>query len=234
MKKPTFSIIVGCYNQQDTIGQLADALNQQSIQDFEVHLCDDGSSDSTKQIFESRLNSRIPYFYHRQEQKGMRLARNLNQGIKAANGEYCVFIMGDSFPEPTYLEVLSQFLAPHRLLCGVRYQVADGVGVDIDWRLKKNLIPAENVMLPSRPFDLTTGNGLLIPTNAMRVYGGWNEDIEGYGGDDYEVVARLYFKGYTVWSIVDAKLYHNWHIAKETNPTNVPLLKDLVQKYAGL
>lgn len=234
MNKPRFSIIVGAYNQAKVIDQLAESMNRQTFRDFEVHLCDDGSDDYTDVAFRASLRPNTKVFFHRQEQRGMRLAKNLNQGIRAANGEYCVFVMGDSFMDDQYLEVLNEFVAPHRILCGVRYQVDHGVGVDVDWRLKKSLVPPENVLLPNHPYKLITGNGLVIPTEAMRLHGFWNERLEGYGGEDYEIVANLFFKGYTVWSIIDAKLYHNWHKAKESNPESIKIVQEMLHQYAGV
>lgn len=228
-----FSIIIGTYNQSKVIGDLAEALGRQTIQGFEIHLCDDGSTDGTREAFEAKLNPLLKknYHYHRQENKGMRLAKNVNQGIKAAQGEYCVFIMGDSFPDEHYLEVLNQFVRPTRVLCGVRYQIDNGVGVDVDYRLKKKVIPPENVMLPNRPFNMLTGNGLCIPTQALREHGGWDEELEGYGAEDTEVVARLYYKGYVCYSLVDAKLFHHFHIGKDSE--NIALVTKKVTAYAG-
>lgn len=237
---PKFSVVVGTYNQEKTLPMLIEALNNQTFRDFEVHFCDDGSDyDVRKEIFaierdgiaqhpafqkveQVNVNISFPYEVHVQKHKGMRLAKNINQGIKAARGEYCVFIMGDSFPDPRYLEVLHQFAQPGRVLCGVRYDVDGGKGVDVDWRLKKAIIPPENAILVANPWSLTTGNGLTVPTAAFRAHGGWDESFEGYGGEDGELVARLYYKGYTVWSIVDAKLYHHWHKATASaNTSNV-------------
>lgn len=228
-----FSIIIGTHNQEKTIGALAESLNVQTCQDFSIHLCDDGSTDGTREAFESALHPLLKkrYQYHHQPNKGMRLARNLNQGIRAAQGEYCVFVMGDSFLDERYLEVLQQFARPTRILCGVRYQVDNGIGVDMDWRLKNRVIPTENVMLPNRPFEAITGNGLTIPTEALRLHGGWDESIEGYGGDDNEIVARLYYKGYVVFSIVDAKLYHHWHKAKQMDNLKSTIAK--IRSYAS-
>ena len=228
--RPRFSIVVGTYNQEGTLPMLVEALNNQTFKDFEVLFCDDGSTDGTQEYL-SDVYTEFMYRYYRQKNKGMRLAKNLNQGISQAEGEYCVFIMGDSFPDPHYLEVLNQFVDPDRVLCGVRYEVHDGKGVDVDWRLKKAIIPPENSILVANPWEYTTGNGLCVPTRAFRLYGGWDESIEGYGGDDNEIVARLYFKGYVVWSIVDAKLYHHWHKASPSKNTNHVINK--VRAYAS-
>lgn len=235
MKKSyQFSIIIGAYNQARYMETLAKSLHDQTVQDFEIHLCDDGSSDGTREAFEKALHPLIRntrYHYHRQEQKGRRLARNWNQGITAAAGEYCVLMAGDSFLDERYLEVLQQFARPHRILCGVRYQVHNGIGVDMDWRITKGLIPLENVMLPAQPFNNITGNGLTIPTAAFRAHGLIDEEITGYGGEDNEIVGRLYYKGYVVFSLIDARLYHHWHPSSEM--PNVKQVSAKVQSYAN-
>lgn len=243
--KYKFSIIIGHYNHWEYLPRLAEALNMQMFRDFEIHLCDDGSDYDTEKYtscevalleeFWRKLHPLIQKhtFIHTQEKKGMRLAKNLNQGISKARGEYCVFIMADSFPEQDYLAVMSDWAKEARILCGVRYQLDEGKGVDIDWRLKKEKIPPINVLLPVRPYPIITGNGLVVPTEAMRKHGMWNEDIKGYGGDDNELVARLYYLGYTVWSIVDAKLFHHWHKQVGDNPKNKYLVHNLIEKYAS-
>lgn len=240
-----FSIIIGHHNQWEHLPRLAEALNMQNFRDFEVHICDDGSDfDETKYnsnkdalIFEFRQKLhpliRKHTHIHTQPYKGMRLSKNLNQGISKAKGEYCVFIMGDSFPEYDYLAVLAEWSKEGRILCGVRYHIAEGKGVDVDWRLKKQHIPPISVLLPSKPYDMITGNGMAVPTKAMREHGMWNEKIKGYGGDDNELIARLYYKGYTVWSIIEAKLFHHWHKPVGDNPLNINIVGDLIKKYAS-
>ena len=167
----------------------------------------------------------------------MRLARNVNQGIRAAHGEYCVFVMGDSMLEQDYLEILNEYVQENRIVCGVRIQVSEVagkmVGVDVDWRLKKDMIPDFPTVVVSYPWLALTGNGLTIPTSAMREYGPWNEDIEGYGGEDNEIVARLFFKGYLCWSVPELRLYHRWHKSMESNDKNGAIVSNLVKQYGS-
>ncbi len=211
---PKFSIIVGVYNHKETLPILIDALNRQTFKDFEVHFCDDGSDDFSRNSILG-LQKTFKYKWISQEHRGMRLARNLNHGIKEAKGEYCVFIMGDSFPEQDYLEILNEWVQPYRMICGVRVQL-DKIGgklegVDMDWRIKKGLIPKFPSVILGDPFRCFTGNGLTIPTQAFRLYGPWWEAVEGYGGEDNEIVARLFYKGYVPWSVPDLRIYHHWH-----------------------
>lgn len=241
---PRFSIIVGVYNQAKTLPGLIDSLRRQTFRDFEVHFCDDGSDDGAEQIIgdfweneNQDPNGGIAVYYHRQEHKGMRLARNINQGIKAAHGQYCLFIMADSMLELDYLEILNEYVQPDRVICGVRIQLAEIggklTGVDMDWRLKKNLVPEFPSVIVGLPWLCFTGNGLTIPTEALRLYGGWNETIEGYGGEDNEIVGRLFYKGYLCWSVPDLRLYHLWHKSQESNNKNSSIVNDLVRGYGS-
>lgn len=212
---PKFSIIVGMYNQLATLPMLITALEQQSYKNFEVIFCDDGSTDGTEQwLAEQPLNFRHRYIG--QKNKGYRLAKNLNNGIRKATGDYCTVIMADSFPDTDYLETLLQYVQPHRVVCGIRIQIDNGVGVDMDYRIKKEIIPQENTVVMGRPWNALTGNGITYPTQALRDVGLYDESIEGYGGEDTELIARMFFRGYVMWSVVDARLFHHWHKTKDS------------------
>ncbi len=226
-----YSIIVGIYNQVKYLPKLIESLEHQTFKDFEVHFCDDFSIDGTQEFFQ-RNCPEFEYKYHRLNRNTKNLPRNINQGIKKAKGEYCLFIMGDSFLEKDYLEVLNKYVNCDSILCGVRFHINGNKIVERDWRLRKGFIPQMAVLLPREPFNLITGNGLCVPTEALRKYGGWNEKIKGYGGDDNELVARLYYKGYLVWSVPQAILYHNWHKNKVETSKQNNLVSKFIQEYA--
>lgn len=238
MKK--FTVIVGMYNQLATLPALIASLEKQSFKDFEVIFCDDGSTDGTREFFaQDNLDRAEPLLmdwrYKRQENKGMRLAKNLNQGVKAARGQYCLFVMADSMLETDYLEVLNEYVEENRIVCGIRIQLAEVggkmQGVDMDWRVKKNVVPQFPTVVISMPWLCLTGNGLTVPTSALRMFGGMWEKLEGYGGEDNELVARLYFKGYLCWSVPDLRLYHHWHKSSESNELNSGLVLDKIAEY---
>lgn len=238
-----FSIIIGVYNQKETLLKVVESLKQQTFRDFEVHFCDDGSTDGSGEILasvceafnESAYGRTFPgkrWYYHRQDNKGYRLGRSLNMGIAAAQGEYCFIFMADSFPEETYLETLDKYVMPHRLVCGIRIQIDNGQGVDVDYRLKKGLIPEENGVVLGRPWMALTGNGITYPRAAFAEYGGF-KDLEGYGGEDNEMIARLFFKGYLCFSTTDLHLFHHWHKTRDTTPERVHGLHKMIQSYAS-
>lgn len=94
--KPFFSVCTPTFNRADTLFRVYNSLLQQTDQDFEWIIVDDGSIDNTKQIVgnwihEKRLN--INYTY--QENAGKHNAVNL--GVNIANG--FLFIIADSDDE---------------------------------------------------------------------------------------------------------------------------------------
>lgn len=50
MKTPKVSVIMGIYNCASTLQEALNSLYAQTYQDFEIILCDDGSTDNTYRI----------------------------------------------------------------------------------------------------------------------------------------------------------------------------------------
>jgi glycosyltransferase involved in cell wall biosynthesis len=96
---PTVSVIIPTYNYGRFIDESLKSVFDQTFQDFEIIVIDDGSSDDTAQRIDSYGN-RIRYF--RQQQKGPAAARNL--GIRESKGEFIAFLDADDFWYSTKLE----------------------------------------------------------------------------------------------------------------------------------
>jgi len=98
---PTVSVIIPTYNRAHLIGRAIQSVLNQTYQDFEIIVVDDGSTDNTKEIVKSLDDKRIRYIRHK-ENKGGGAARNT--GIKAAIGEYIAFLDSDDEWLPEKLE----------------------------------------------------------------------------------------------------------------------------------
>ena len=218
------------YNQLDNLPKLIESLNNQTFKDFEVHFCDDRSTDGTKEFFSVKQEFNFKHYYHRPFFKKY-LAGNLNQGIKKAKGEHCVFIMGDSFPELNYLEILDDHINEETIVCGIRVQIDGKRAVDVDWRIAKGFIPQHEALIINSPYDALTGNGLSVPTEAMRKYGMWDTTVKDYGGEDTLLLMNLYYKGYLCKSVPQLVLYHNWHRGQETSKKNIKYLDKKFNEY---
>lgn len=102
--KPRISIITACYNAELFIEQTIQAVQQQTISDWEWFIVDDGSTDTSVEIIESyRTNDKRINVISLAENRGPAVARNM--GIKQANGTYLTFIDADDVWFPNFLEV---------------------------------------------------------------------------------------------------------------------------------
>ena len=100
---PKVSVIVPVYNVEKYLERCINSLVNQTLQDIEIILVDDGSTDSSKIIIEKYLNlhrEKIKYYY--KENGGLSSARNY--GILYAKGEYIAFLDSDDYIEPTMYE----------------------------------------------------------------------------------------------------------------------------------
>lgn len=98
------SIIVPVYKSEKYLVRLIESVLQQSYQNFELILVDDGSPDKSGDICDNfaKQDSRIVVVH--KENGGCSEARNT--GLNVVRGEYLTFIDGDDWMEPDCLEYL--------------------------------------------------------------------------------------------------------------------------------
>lgn len=97
--KPKLSVIIASYNHQDYIAETLKSLEQQTFQDFEIIVIDDGSTDKTVEVVKN-LPSRAQIFT--QENQGVVAARN--RGASLAKGQYICFVDSDDVVLPGRFE----------------------------------------------------------------------------------------------------------------------------------
>ena len=96
------TVIVPIYNMEAYLCTSLDRLLQQSFQDYEILLIDDGSKDSSGEICDryAREHSRIRVVH--KPNGGLSTARNA--GIEHARGEYLTFCDPDDWVDADYLQ----------------------------------------------------------------------------------------------------------------------------------
>lgn len=99
---PLISVIVPAYNRADFILRPLNSVCNQSYNNFEIIVVDDGSTDNTASFIKNYKDKRIKYIKHT-ENRGVPSARNT--GIKAARGEYITFLDSDDEIYPEKFEI---------------------------------------------------------------------------------------------------------------------------------
>src|SRR5438552_1251330 len=92
------SVIIPSYNHAHFLPESIESVLQQTIQDFEIVVIDDGSTDDTAAIVAKYPQVR----YLRQENRG--LAAALNTGIRETSGRFLIFLDADDKLLPCALE----------------------------------------------------------------------------------------------------------------------------------
>lgn len=97
---PKISICVPTFNRVNLLSFAIESVLQQTYQDFELIVCDDGSQDSTPELMSQYIDGRIKYIRHPQN---IGKSNNMRSGFDAAEGEYFMKFDDDDRLTPDFL-----------------------------------------------------------------------------------------------------------------------------------
>jgi len=87
------SIIMPCYNCEQTVEKTLKSIYEQNFTDFYLYCINDGSTDKTTEILEFYAKSKPNMMIHHKKNAGQTAAKN--DGLKLAQGQYIAFIDSD-------------------------------------------------------------------------------------------------------------------------------------------
>ncbi|KKG83994.1 glycosyltransferase family 2 protein [Methanosarcina mazei] len=99
---PLVSVVIPLYNKEPHIKRAIDSVLAQKIQDFEIIVIDDGSTDKSAEVVKNFTDPRIRLI--QQENAGVSAARN--RGIKEAKADLIAFLDADDEWLPGFLEIV--------------------------------------------------------------------------------------------------------------------------------
>ncbi|MGP5296018.1 glycosyltransferase family 2 protein [Psychrobacter faecalis] len=119
-----FSIIIPLYNKELSIKKTIESVLNQTCQDFEIVVINDGSTDKGDKIVESITDNRIRLI--QQENQGVSAARN--RGIKEASYDWIAFLDADDLWEVNHLEEINKMMAlfPNEKIYVTSFEYSDG------------------------------------------------------------------------------------------------------------
>lgn len=184
-----FSVVIPTFNRASYLDKLLGSLCHQYYTNFEVLICDDGSTDNTKDVIDvymSKLN--IKYFY--QDNWGGP-AKPRNVCINNSSGDFICFLDSDDLWMPDKLLQISKNLDPK---------------IDVYFHLflhDKNIVGKYSRQLFCSDFETLFSNGnrivnssLVISRKAIDSVGMINESKELIGVEDFELLLNLSFNGF--------------------------------------
>ncbi len=99
-KAPKISVLMGIYNCAGTLGEAIESILRQTEPDWELILCDDGSTDATCRVAEGYVAAHPGKILLLRNQCNRGLNHTLNRCLQAARGEYIARMDGDDLCDP--------------------------------------------------------------------------------------------------------------------------------------
>ncbi len=96
---PKVSVVMAVYDAERYLKEATESILNQSFEDFEFLIIEDGSTDRSSTIIHSYRDSRIRLL----TQQNQGLPKSLNRGIRAAKGELIARMDGDDVSDPERL-----------------------------------------------------------------------------------------------------------------------------------
>lgn len=136
-EKPLISVIVPVYNVEKYLRQCIDSLLQQTYQNTEIILVDDGSKDSSGKICDEYAEKYSNVFAVHKENAGLGMARNT--GLENVTGKYVTFVDSDDWLKKDLLEVLYNSLIENNVdFCKSGFQRVKNDGTIVSFTQYKN------------------------------------------------------------------------------------------------
>jgi glycosyltransferase involved in cell wall biosynthesis len=128
----TISVVVATYEWPEALDAVLRGLANQSDDDFEVIVADDGSGPETKAVVDQwldRFGGRLLHAW--QPDDGFRLAQVRNLGAATARGSFFVFIDGDCIPRGHFVEAMRRAALPGWFLAATRLQLSERLSASV-------------------------------------------------------------------------------------------------------
>ncbi|RYX82788.1 glycosyltransferase family 2 protein [bacterium] len=170
---PRFSVVMPVHNRATLVGMAIESVINQSSENCELIVVDDGSTDGTVEAV-ARFGNRV----HLLQQKNAGPGAARNTGIAAAKGDYIAFLDSDDLWMPwtlaTYSQIIDQNNSPSLLMA--REFSFESEDMLQDFKPEPEQTLRFKDYLASSQQDLSFGaSSLVVRTEALRKVGGFEK-----------------------------------------------------------
>jgi glycosyltransferase involved in cell wall biosynthesis len=250
---PRASVLIAVYNAVRELELVLTGFCRQSFPEFEVIIADDGSGPEMRAFIDSfSMRAPFPIKYASQPDQGFRKSKILNQAVRLSSTPYLIFIDADCIPHRNYVRAHFDHQSPRAALLGRRLNLSPEMSrtltaQDILAGKLEGFSPAlildalrgraghleEGLQIESRTLrrwlhradPVLFGCNFSLPKALMEEVNGFNEDFEGYWGEDTELGYRLQAAGADLrWIRHSAIQYHLYHAQRSKTEQTSSLL----------
>lgn len=189
----TVSVIMGIYNCAHTLHEAIECILAQTVTDWELILCDDGSEDATYEVamqYQALCPEKVIVL---QNEHNLGLNATLNRCLEAATGRYIARMDGDDLCEPDRFEKELAVLESEPDIAIVSSDMVhfDEAG---DWgRIAHPTYPEPPDFLRETPFCHAP---CMVRKEAYDAVGGYSVDEKLLRVEDYHLWVKMYKAGY--------------------------------------
>lgn len=228
------SVVIPTYNRANVLPRAIDSVLQQTIDDFEVIVVDDGSTDNTEKVVGEYSDNRVKYI-STEDNKGANVARNI--GIKQATGEYISFLDSDDIFSNDNLRICLNTLEK---TSDIYVGVFTGYHVDVGSMNKFQVASPKVIRTPnelgkkvlneSKSISIGGFSSLMFRRSVFKKIGLLDEDLPSYQDLDFylRVLQNHYLRG------IDEPLYtyvrHEEQISSNSN-RRIRGIRNILEKH---
>jgi teichuronic acid biosynthesis glycosyltransferase TuaG len=180
--KPFISIIIPTYNRKNRLKRAIESVLCQTFQNFELLICDDGSTDESHEMVARFGDPRIRWIT---EEHSGGPAKPRNRGIKEAKGEWFAFLDSDDLWKVDKLEKQLHVLKSHNVaaVCTNANIMLNGITSERTYfKDSKDKLYTLHHMLH---INLVICSSMMIHNSITKTLGGFPEDLKFKGIEDY-------------------------------------------------
>lgn len=186
---PVVSIILPTYNGKNRIGRAIKSVLAQTLQDWELIVVDDASTENVKDSIDKYADTRIRFLKQGSNQG---IQKALNRGILEAKGQYIARIDDDdSWVDVNKLHFQVEYFRanPECVLVGTGVIVEDEKGIE----LNRYIFPESDMAIRSRILSKNcfAHASVMYRSDTVRKAGGYSEYKSTLHAEDYDLWLRL-------------------------------------------
>ncbi|MFN0140822.1 MAG: glycosyltransferase family 2 protein [Pyrinomonadaceae bacterium] len=204
--KPLVSVIIPNYNYANYVCEAINSALDQTYENLEIIVVDDGSADNSAEIFKGYGDKITTIF---QQNAGVSAARN--NGVKHSSGEYVAFLDADDFWLPQKIEKQVNLFESEKDLGLVHVGVEE---IDANGNMLRTRLDgmsgavSREFLLFERSVVLGGGSGFALPRRIFDEVGGFDLDLQTSA--DWDLFFRV-SRAYNIGFVPDVLLKYRIH-----------------------